>query len=1189
MMDTNRKSWCARLLKTSLFCLVLLLSSVAVWAQSTTEGAIGGTVVDPQDKVIPGAAVTVKNNGSNQVFNATTDQAGYFRVGQLPPAIYTVTVNATGFAAYKAERVIVTVGSLTAVTPHMTIGATEQIDVTAETPLVNVVSPDFAPTFNDAAIENLPINGGRWSSFVLLTPGVVSDSSGFGLVSFRGQSTLLNNVTVDGADNNQAYFSEERGRTRAGYSTAKVAVQEFQVNTSNYSAEYGRSAGGVINTITKSGTNMIHGEAFWYDRDNSWGSFNPYTTLTSFNATTQVSTTAPYKPKDVRKMGGVGVGGPLIKDRLFWFVAYDRFHHNFPGTAVPNSASSFFAVPDATLPAGVTCGGTGASAPSSADYNVCTMAALLYSSSHTVGTRNANINAVTAAQYATAQPLWIGALFGASTPYSQLGLYSITGPTPRKGDQDVLFPKLDWLVNQKNHASFEVNRMRWWSPAGIQTQGTNAYGINSFGNDYVKDTWGVAKLDTVVTNTIANQVRFQYGRDFEFENNQNPTPYELATLVNPVNANTGVATGYSNPYGLPPNVNVGSFQWGTPQFLNRPLYPDEHRTQVADTVTYAHGRHNLKFGFDYINTNDKINNLYNQYGAYSYNGLAQYFASLYDPAHAYFSSYNQAFQGSSVSNPVQTYSFDTNDLAFFAQDDFKLSRRITVNLGLRYETELMPGALAGLQNPITLGSTTINGGKPPKNPNGWGPRVGFAFDANGNAKTVVRGGWGMYYGRIINSTIFSGLINTGSLAGQLAYTLYPTAGAATGTTSPVFPTIYSNPSSLPLGSLTVDYFDPKFTSPQVQEVDFSVQTDLGWQTVLSVSYLGSFGRHLPNFTDANLAAPGTPYCASASGGQVGVPSGGACTTGTLVTPPPTLTYTLSDSNSGNPVGNLPVPDGTVITTPFYTSRLNTNYGTVTDIYSGVNSSYNAFVFQMEKRMSNHVQFALNYTWSRALDYGVNGTTGAGTDNLIDPRNQKYGLHGNSIYNVPNRFTVNAVLESPWRHHGALRYLLDEWQAAPMIQMQNGLGYSVTTASATPTAYVGTQPFKGASTGMLGAGGSFQIPGTERNGHAQPPTYVADLRLSKQATIAEKYKFEFSADAFNLFNHRNVTGITTTSAYSISSPSSGTAGTTTNPSILPNTSSSAYANGKSLFGVPSSANSNYVYSTRQIQLGVRVQF
>src|SRR5207247_9331734 len=135
-----------------------------------------------------------------------------------------------------------------------------------EIPQVNTNSAEFAPTVDQTAISNLPINGGRWSSFVLLTPGAVNDANGFGLISFRGMSTLLNNNTVDGGDNNQAFFSEERGRTQISYVISLASIREFQVNTSNYSAEYGRAAGGVVNAVTKSGTNQFHGSAFYYDR-----------------------------------------------------------------------------------------------------------------------------------------------------------------------------------------------------------------------------------------------------------------------------------------------------------------------------------------------------------------------------------------------------------------------------------------------------------------------------------------------------------------------------------------------------------------------------------------------------------------------------------------------------------------------------------------------------------------------------------------------------------------------------------------------------------------------------------------------------------------------------------------------------------------------------------------------------------
>src|SRR6266404_99637 len=373
--------------------LLVVIFACAAFAQSTTDGAIGGTVTDSSGAAVPNAKVSVRNNGTNAEETMMTDDTGYFRVGKLQSGAYTVTVDAQGFAPFKAERVIVQVGSVTDISARLNVasaGAT--VVVSAEVPQVNTNSQEFAPTLDQTAISNLPINGGRWSSFALLTPGAVNDASGFGLISFRGMSTLLNNNTVDGGDNNQAFFSEERGRTRIGYSSAKAAVQEFQVNTSNYSAEYGRAAGAVINTVTKSGTNQYHGEVYFYDRDNTWGAINPFTTLT--NKTTFV--TSPYKPVDVRKMYGFGVGGPIKKDKVFFFFAFDRYDRNFPGTAKATSPAAFFA------------------SPSAATIN--TLAARL---------------GVTAAQ---AQADYTNGLNG---------LLGELGPVPRKGQATIFFPKID--------------------------------------------------------------------------------------------------------------------------------------------------------------------------------------------------------------------------------------------------------------------------------------------------------------------------------------------------------------------------------------------------------------------------------------------------------------------------------------------------------------------------------------------------------------------------------------------------------------------------------------------------------------------------------------------------------------------------------------------------------------------------
>ncbi len=547
------------------YCLALvaiLLLASGAFTQSTTDGAIGGTVTDPSGAAVPNAKVIVRNNGTNAEQIVTTDETGYFRVAKLTPALYTVTISAAGFANFKAEQVIVDVGRLSELSAKLSVAAAgATVLVSSELPQINTSSPDFGPIVDQAAIANLPINGGRWSDFALLTPGVVNNSSGFGLLSFRGISTLLNNNTVDGADNNQAFFSEERGRTRAGYSSAKAAVEEFQVNTSNYSAEYGRAAGAVVNTVTKSGTNHYHGEAYFYDRDNEWGATNPFTKITT-QTSPGVFTSNPYKPTDVRKIWGGGIGGPIFKDKLFFYFAFDRYERNFPGTAVVSSPGSFFA------------------SPSSPTVN--TLAQRLFAT-----------NTPTAAQTAQAQTDYTNGL---------AGLLGVLGPVPRTGEQTIFFPKIDWQINAKNRASFEANRMRWASPAGIQTQATNTFGIASFGNDYVRDTWGVAKLYTFFTSSLSNEGRFQYGRDFEFEFQQPPSPYELANLVNPA--------GYTNPLGFPPDVNFfGSLDIGVPTFLQRPAFPDERRTQYADTISWTRRSHNFKFGADIAHTNDLSKNL----------------------------------------------------------------------------------------------------------------------------------------------------------------------------------------------------------------------------------------------------------------------------------------------------------------------------------------------------------------------------------------------------------------------------------------------------------------------------------------------------------------------------------------------------------------------------------------------------
>ncbi len=1056
--------------------LCCFLFAGLAFAQSTTEGAIGGTVFDSSGAVVPNAQVVVRNDSTNAEQTVTANSTGDFRVTNLASGSYTVTINHTGFRSFKSEKVIVSVGSVTEITPHLTAGGGEVVvDVTGEAPQINSTSNDFAGTLNQLSVDNLPINGGRWSEFVLLTPTAVSDSSGFGLISFRGMSTLLNNNTVDGADNNQAFFSEERGRTRVGYSTPKVAVDEFQVNTSNYSAEYGRSAGAVINTVTKSGANAIHGEGYFYDRNQNWGARNAFTNI-AVQTSPGVFTPFNFKPTDVRYIGGFGVGGAFIKDKLFWYFAWDGYHRNFPGTAVTQNPGIFFAQLNTASPAITTLAGR-------------------------LGVTNAQ----------------------ALTIYNNdlTALSTMLGPVPRKGDQEIFFPKIDWQVNQKNHMSLELNRMRWASPAGIQTQATNTNGIASFGNDFVKDTWGVLRLDSLFTSNLSNEARISYGRDFEFENGQQPTPYEVANLLR--------TPTFTNPLGLPPNVSLPlGFSFGLPTFLLRPAFPDETRFQIADTMILTHGKHTIKFGIDASRVSDNSQNLRNQFGSYSYsstnaaggsNPLVNYFSDLNKPNTCVqagknvpcYTSFNQAF------GPIG-FEFSTADLGLFIQDDWKIASRLTLNLGLRYEHELLPAPFPGLVNPAVPQTATL-----PNDANNFGPRVGFAWSVFGDNKTVVRGGYGVYYGRIINSTIFNALTNTGAPGSQLQFSLSP-ASAITRPCVQPFPVILSAPPACPGAKPSVTFFDPNFQAPQIRQADLTVERDLGWGTVLSVSYLGSFGRQLPNFADTNIA-----------------PSTG------------NVTYTVT---GGGPL------NGATLTEPLFTSRLNSNFGAITDVFSGAISSYHALAVQVNHRLNHNVQFSANYTWAHAIDTGVNGTTFSDTNDLLVPGNSR-AEYGNSIYDVPNRFTLNAVMFSPWKVQGPLGYLANDWELAPIFTAQNGLPFSLTTSGS---------PFGGLGSSINGSGGANRIDVTGRNNFRFPNTYIVDMRIAKKFTMRDRYKIELSGDVFNLANHQNVTGVTSL-GYFINGTSPTNNTLTFNPA----------------FNSVTNADSNFIYSQRQIQLGARFQF
>lgn len=1037
--------------------LVFLLSALA-FAQSTTTGAIGITTADPQGAIVPNAAVTVRNTETNKEDTATSDSEGRARVVNLQPGTYTVTVNASGFGLYTQEKVVVEVGVVTSLDVQLSIGGqTANVEVTSEAPVINTSQQDFSSNINQTSINELPINGRRWSNFALLTPGAVPDGA-FGLISFRGVSGLLNNNTVDGGDNNQAFFSEERGRTRIPYVISQASIREFQVNTSNYSAEYGRAAGGVVNAVTKSGTNDFHGQIFFYDRDNRWGARNAFSFLTV--GTPPATQVVGLKPQDRRLQFGGAVGGPIVKNKLFFFFSYDQQKQKFPAVAAEILGSyTLTAANNATL--------TG--------------------------------RGVTAAQRDA------GLAF----------LQGITGTVPRTRDQYIIFPKMDWQINGNNLLTVTYNRLRAESPAGIQSQAVVNRGIASFGDDFVNVDSLNVRLSSTISPVLLNEARFQWGRDNEFQLSQPPAPGEPTT----------------GPNGRPPSVAITNvITFGKPNFLERRAYPDEKRWQFADTVTYSVGNHTLKFGGDINRVNDLLDNLFQEGGAYSYSNLVDFLSDFAIPAGKRYSSFNQGF------GPT-AFQFNTTDYNFFIQDDIRVSPKLTVNLGLRYEYEKLPSP----QIPNPLAPQT---GVFPADRNNFGPRFGFAYGITGDGKTSIRGGYGIYYGRVINSTISNAITNTGVAAGQLQFSFTPAQAG-----SPTYPNVLAGaPAGAAATRPDIIMFASNMANPQIHQMDLVFEREIASNTVVSVSFLGSLGRRLPTFVDTNLSFP------------------------TQVTP-----YTVVG-------GDL---NGQVFRFPRYTSRPNINFSRMTEIRSSIKSEYTALVLQLNRRLNKGLQFQVNYTRSRATDTGQGSQTFTSPNVPLDPNN--YSLEsGAANFDIPHRFVASVVWNPKFFSAGSDnkvgRAIFNGFTIAPIVQISSGrvnsAGLSGNAPACTNPAFCGGAALSAAtSTGILGAGGDNRFPIFERNSFRFPKTVNVDLRISRRFRFSESMNLEVLAEAFNLFNRVNVTNrntrlYTVTTASAINAPAL-TVGT---PILLLDP----------IFLVPNEAG-NTNFRERQIQFAARFEF
>jgi hypothetical protein len=635
-----------------------LLSFAAVWllavsvlpvrAQSqATTAEINGTVSDPQGGVLPGATVAVSNPDTGYTRSAVTNAEGLYTLALLPPGTYQLTVELAGFSPVK-RSVILNVGATLTVNTTLQIGGVQEtVMVDASSPLVETSATVRTTTVDADAIANLPINGRRFQDFITATPTVQVDPSR-GQLSFAGQRGINANVSVDGADFNQPFFGGIRGgeRSNNAFTVPQEAIQEFQVVAAGYSAEFGRSTGGLVNAITKSGTNRVKGSAFYVNRNRDWAEPNAF----------------GQKAAPTQQQFGGSIGGPISKDKAFFFGAYEQ-------QVFKNTRQVLF-----DRLAGLTPAATSVEA-----FNF---------------------------------------FKGLETPFDATN------------DAQTLLGRVDYQFSGANRLSvrysYSANKALNANATGNALDPNTVSALTNNGTEKDKTNIVVGQYTSALRTNLLFEARAQYAYEERPREANDPTGVTVESVIG---------------------------RWGSVSFLPNKQF--DRRTQAAANLTWLKGAHSVKAGTEYNHVFVDQTFGFNQFGRFIFSGT------------------NTATQldilsvGGTIANrfdsPDVTYQrqlgnlrldFPTNEVAFFAQDAWKLRPNFTVNYGVRWEgasnptpeanNDFMLNALHGFTFPL---GRTVDPTQIPDQWDQWGPRIGFAWDLGNDGKSVIRGYSGIYYAR----------------------------------------------------------------------------------------------------------------------------------------------------------------------------------------------------------------------------------------------------------------------------------------------------------------------------------------------------------------------------------------------------------------------------------------------------------
>ncbi len=1051
-------------MKTRLSVLLwLLLFSTSLLAQ-TFRGTILGTVTDPQGAVVAGAKVTVHNVDTGLERTTQTSADGSYSLPELPIGTYTVTVTQSGFQTAVTSNVAVNVAAERRVDVVFRTGqVSEKVEVSGETlPLVETTNNTLGGTLTSETVANIPVNGRDYTKLIYLNPGIagspdqISDSPGsYGVFSMNGSRGRSNNFLLDGTDMNDGYRNDPAINEAGVFGTPATilpidAVAELRT-LSNYEAEYGRNSGAVINIVTKSGTNTLHGSVLEYFRTGKMGARNYF------------NSEGPKNPFNNNQYG-VSLGGPIVKDKAFFYVDYEGQREN-------GAQAGVACVPD---PAQI-------AADQNLGANNTVMAALL--------ARNPwptpNIPGAYSDDNGCTNPNPVQNPTGAETP-------NLSTSTHFFNRVDSLITKLDYNFNAKNsvtgryyfgdsNQSFPFAQLGGGLLPGFNT--VTPTRVQLVALSWVK----------VVNAAQVNEARLGWNRFAE-----GFFPEDKSFSPSSIGLNTGVGT-YDG--GLPA-LGVANFgQIGATTSVPRNRV--DSNWHFVDNYSWKFGKHDVKFGYEFRRTTITHVIDHNFRGTLGFNDLTDFLNG--DPTGG----------GSQVAGDSRRHTFQ-NSHGFYVQDEFRWTRRLTLNYGLRWDYFGVTGEKNGLFwtfDPTALGGAGDNVPTKQlydKDYNNFAPRLAFAYDITGRGQTVIRGGWGLFY------DAFSADMFLGHLPWNCVFCpgpAYPGDGPNALMTGGAGPIAQGQPVYSAFAA-EGDFFsvDPKARTPYVQNFNLNVQQQLGSKAVAQIGYVGSKGTKLFQFLDINQ-----PSHAQITAADL------ACNC-------------INGYGVPRPYSNL-----------FYINQEK----------SSANSIYHSLQASLHTNGWHGLSTQVNFVWSHSIDTASDLEDFEPNQAQPQDSTNPTGNRGNSSFDIRRRFTWNFTYQFP-KWGGQWSKLKSGWGLDGVVSLQDGqpwhLNYEFEGEysgagegfdrpdvigpirySNNPAQFVDLSAFVAPCTWLdpttnLNSDGTPDEtncqPGTRhfgsegRNSLRGPSFKEFNFSLFKQTALSERVMFSLRAEFFNLFNHPN---------------------------------------------------------------------